>query len=40
MRDVPPQTSWAASSVVNASRQIGTSVGVAVLGTLGATSAI
>ena len=40
MRDVPPETSGAASSVVNASRQIGTSVGLAVLGTLGATSAI
>jgi MFS transporter, DHA2 family, methylenomycin A resistance protein len=40
MRDVPPETSGAASSVVNASRQIGTSVGLAVLGTLGVTSAI
>jgi len=39
MRDVPPETSGAASSVVNASRQVGTSVGLAVLGTLGATSA-
>ena len=40
MRDVPPQTSGAASSVVNASRQIGTSVGLAVLGTLGVSSAV
>ena len=40
MRDVPPEISGAASSVVNASRQIGTSIGLAVLGTLGATSAI
>jgi MFS transporter, DHA2 family, methylenomycin A resistance protein len=40
VRDVPPEASGAASSVVNASRQIGTSVGLAVLGTLGVTSAI
>ena len=40
MRDVPPGISGAASSVVNASRQLGTSVGLAVLGTLGVTSAI
>ena len=40
MRDVPPEISGAASGVVNASRQIGTSVGLAVLGTLGVTSAI
>jgi MFS transporter, DHA2 family, methylenomycin A resistance protein len=40
MRDVPPEMSGAASGVVNASRQIGTSVGLAVLGTLGVTSAI
>jgi len=40
MRDVPPEISGAASSVVNASRQIGTSVGLAVLGALGVTSAI
>ena len=40
MRDVPPEISGAASAVVNASRQIGTSVGLAVLGTLGVTSAI
>ena len=35
MRDVPPEISGAASSVVNASRQIGTSIGLAVLGALG-----
>ena len=40
MRDVPPEASGAASSVVNASRQLGTSVGLAVLGSLGVTSAI
>ena len=40
MRDVPPEISGAASAVVNVSRQIGTSVGLAVLGTLGVTSAI
>jgi MFS transporter, DHA2 family, methylenomycin A resistance protein len=40
MRDVPPEISGAASGVVNASRQVGTSVGLAVLGTLGMKSAI
>jgi len=40
MRDVPPEASGGTSSVVNASRQIGTSVGLAVLGALGVTSAI
>ena len=40
MRDVPPGISGAASGVVNASRQIGTSVGLAVLGSLEVTSAI
>jgi EmrB/QacA subfamily drug resistance transporter len=38
MRDVRPQTSGAASGALNASRQVGTSVGLAVLGTLGAAS--
>ena len=40
LRDVPPEISGAASSVVNASRQIGTSIGLAVLGALAVTSAI
>jgi len=40
MRDVPPGVSGAASGVVNASRQVGTSVGLAVLGSLGASTAI
>ncbi|HTU29157.1 MAG TPA: MFS transporter [Solirubrobacteraceae bacterium] len=39
MRDVPAGVSGAASGVVNASRQIGTSVGLAVLGSLGVTAA-
>lgn len=40
MRDVPAGVSGAASGVVNASRQIGTSVGLAVLGSIGTTVAI
>lgn len=40
MRDVPAGVSGAASGVVNASRQIGTSVGLAVLGSLGVTAAV
>jgi hypothetical protein len=40
MRDVPPGASGAASGVVNPSRQVGTSVGLAVLGSLGVTAAI
>ena len=39
MRDVPQGASGAASGVVNASRQIGTSVGLAVLGSLGVDAA-
>ena len=35
MRDVPPGVSGGASGLVNAARQIGTSVGLAVLGTVG-----
>lgn len=38
MRDVPPGVSGAASGVVNGSRQIGTSVGLAVLGSIGVTA--
>ena len=40
MRDVPAGVSGAASAVLNASRQIGTSVGLAVLGTLAASATI
>jgi DHA2 family methylenomycin A resistance protein-like MFS transporter len=40
MRDVPKGASGAASALVNACRQIGTSVGLAVLGSLGVTTAI
>ena len=39
MRDVPKGVSGAASAVLNASRQIGTSVGLAVLGTLAVSAA-
>jgi MFS transporter, DHA2 family, methylenomycin A resistance protein len=39
MRDVPVGGSGAASGVVNSARQVGTSVGLAVLGGLGATAA-
>jgi EmrB/QacA subfamily drug resistance transporter len=39
MRDVPAGVSGAASGVLNASRQVGTSVGLAVLGSLGVTAA-
>jgi hypothetical protein len=38
-RDVPAGVSGAASAVVNASRQVGTSVGLAVLGSVGVTAA-
>jgi DHA2 family methylenomycin A resistance protein-like MFS transporter len=40
MRDVPAGASGAASGVVNAARQVGTSVGLAVLGSVGAAAAI
>jgi MFS transporter, DHA2 family, methylenomycin A resistance protein len=40
MRDVPDGVSGAASGVVNASRQIGTSVGLAVLGSVGVGAAV
>jgi MFS transporter, DHA2 family, methylenomycin A resistance protein len=36
MRDVPPGLSGTASGVFNASRQVGTSVGLAILGAVGA----
>ena len=39
MRDVPPGVSGAASGILNAARQIGTSVGLAVLGTIGVNAA-
>lgn len=39
MRDVPAGTSGGASGVLNAARQVGTSVGLAVLGSLGAAAA-
>ena len=35
MRDVPPGVAGGASGLVNAARQVGTSVGLAVLGTIG-----
>lgn len=40
MRDVPAGVSGAASGVVNASRQLGTSVGLAVIGSFGVTAAV
>jgi MFS transporter, DHA2 family, methylenomycin A resistance protein len=40
MRDVPAGVSGIASGIFNASRQVGTSVGLAVLGSLGVTAAI
>lgn len=40
MRDVPAGVSGAASGIVNASRQVGTSVGLAVLGSIGTAAAI
>jgi EmrB/QacA subfamily drug resistance transporter len=40
MRDVPPGVSGAASSVLNASRQIGSSVCLAVLGAVGVNAAV
>ncbi len=40
MRDVPPGVSGAASGMLNASRQIGTSVGLAVLGAIGVNAAV
>jgi hypothetical protein len=39
MRDVPPGLSGTASGVFNASRQVGTSIGLAVLGAIGAGAA-
>ena len=39
MRDVPPGVSGGASGLVNAARQVGTSVGLAVLGTIGVRAA-
>ena len=39
MRDVPPGLSGTASGVFNASRQVGTSVGLAILGAVGADAA-
>jgi MFS family permease len=40
MRDVPPGLSGTASGVFNASRQVGTSMGLAILGAVGADAAI
>lgn len=40
MRDVPAGVSGAASAVINASRQIGTSIGLAVLGAIGVSATL
>jgi MFS family permease len=40
MSDAPPGTSGAASGILNSSRQIGASVGLAVMGTVGINSAV
>jgi MFS transporter, DHA2 family, methylenomycin A resistance protein len=39
MRDVPPGLSGTASGIFNASRQVGTSIGLAILGAIGADAA-
>jgi hypothetical protein len=40
MRDVPPGVSGAASGILNSARQVGTSVGLAVLGAIGVNAAV